>query len=231
MKSKTKIELTKNEIDTIFKNSDLGEVEKSSKLGDGEYNAVYEVRTQKGVFVLKVAPYESINVLTYERDLMRSEVYWYAKIRTETKIRTPKVVYKDFSHKIFPTDYFIMEKVKGVPLNKLKLKKEEKTVILKELGKITANLHSVTNDLFGYIQNGLYPNWYCAFKSMVQNIVDDCKRVNKNTNNGEKLLDYIETYKNLLKNVPCSLVNFDIWDANIIYDNINGESNITLIDP
>lgn len=98
MISRTKPELTKAQVQDMFNSACLGEVISFDKLGDGEYNAVYDVVTDMGNYVLKVSPLEKTGILTYEQDMMRGEVFWYAQIRTHTNVKVPYVYYKDFSH-------------------------------------------------------------------------------------------------------------------------------------
>jgi aminoglycoside phosphotransferase (APT) family kinase protein len=77
-------------------------------LGDGEFNAVYLVSTQEMQYVLKIAPLDSAPVMTYERGMMQSEVFWYSVMREHTKIRVPNVIRSDFSRTLLPVPFFIM---------------------------------------------------------------------------------------------------------------------------
>ncbi len=231
MISRTKPELSITEIQNIFSDACLGTVRSADKLGDGEYNAVYDVITDMGNYVLKVSPLDKTGVLTYEKDMMRGEVFWYAQLRTHTSIKVPYVYYKDFSHKTYPADFFIMEKMKGEQLNNANLSSEEKLWCKQEIARMTAYLHKVTNDKYGYLQNKLYDNWYLAYKSMVSNLIDDAKRVNKKSKNAVRLLYYADKYKSILENVPCSMVNYDLWYGNILCVRKNSELELILIDP
>lgn len=231
MVSRTKPELDISEIQAMFNAASLGVVSQASKLGDGEYNGVYEVVTDMGKYVLKVAPSDKTGILTYEQDMMRSEVFWYAQIRANTKIKVPYVYYKDFSHTQFKSDFFIMEKMNGEQLNNAKLSAEEKIWCEEEIARITAQMHKVTNNEYGYIQNKLYDNWYSALKAMTQNLIDDAKKVNKKSKRGERLLFYIQKYKNILEKVPCSMVNFDLWYGNILFMRGETKPQLVIIDP
>lgn len=231
MISRTKPELSKEEIQNIFSEACLGKVESAEKLGDGEYNAVYDVITDMGNYVLKVSPLDKTKVLTYEQDMMRGEVFWYAQLRTHTNIKVPYVYYKDFSHKTYPADFFIMEKMKGEQLNNANLSPDEKLWCEQEIARMTAYMHKVTNNKYGYLQNKLYDNWYTAYKSMVLNLDADAKRVNKKSKNAKRLLNYADKYKTILENVPCSMVNFDLWYGNILCVRKESKLELVIIDP
>lgn len=231
MISRTKPELQAEEIQNMFTAACLGNVLSAEKLGDGEYNGVYEVKTDMGNYVLKVSPLDKTGILTYEQDMMRGEVFWYAQLRANTKIKVPYVYYKDFSHTTFKSDFFIMEKMDGEQLNNIKLSPEEKIRCEEEIARLTAQMHKVTNDKYGYIQNKLHDNWYEAFKSMTVNLIGDAKRVRKSSKNGDKLLKYIEKYRDILIKVPCSMVNFDLWYGNILCVRKDKGLELIFIDP
>ncbi len=232
MISRTKPELTIPQIKAMFHSACLGNVLSAHKLGDGEYNAVYKVKTDMGEYVLKVSPLDDTQVLTYEKDMMRGEVFWYAQMRANTDIKVPYVYYKDFSHTVYPADYFIMEYMQGTQLNDADLTEEEKSRCTQMLAAMSAQLHKVTNDKYGYLQNGLYDNWYLALTSMISNLIGDAKRVHQSTKRGERLLKYAVKYKSVLESVSSCMVNYDIWDANILCcRNEDNSLNLIWIDP
>lgn len=231
MISRTKPELTAKQIESMFDSACLGKVKSFDKLGDGEYNAVFDVVTDMGNYVLKVAPLDKTGILTYEQDMMRGEVFWYAQIRVRTDVKVPYVYYKDFSHTVFPSDYFIMERMEGEQLNNADLTEEERIWCKEEIARITAKFHKVTNDKYGYLQNDLYDNWYLALRSMTLNLINDTKRAGKSTRRGDKLLSYIDEYKDLLEKVPSTMVNCDLWYGNILCVKKDGKIQLIIIDP
>lgn len=231
MISRTKPELTKAQVQDMFDAACLGKVASFNKLGDGEYNAVYDVITDMGNYVLKVSPLDKTGILTYEQDMMRGEVFWYAQIRTHTNVKVPYVYYKDFSHTVFPSDYFIMERMEGEQLNNADLTDDEKAWCTEEIARIIAKFHKVQNNEYGYLQNQLYENWYLALKNMTLNLINDTKRAGHKTRRGEKLLRYIDEYKYILEDVPCSMVNLDMWYGNILCIKNNNKLDLIVIDP
>ena len=228
MISKTKYLLDDNTIKAMFKKAKIDGITKIAPLGAGEFNAVYEVVADKN-YVLKIAPEADMPVLTYEKDMMNTELYWYEMIRENTDIRVPIIYYQDFSKELIPTDWFIMEKLEGKQRNEINI---DKSVITEKTAKMVAQIHNIHNDKFGYIQNGLYDNWYEALSSIITNLLTDAQRVGKSSKNGEKLLKYAQKYKEILMNVPCCMINYDLWDANVLCTfNENGEVCFSWIDP
>lgn len=230
MKSKTKYYLSDTDIDTLFLNAGLGKVQSYKNLDDGEFNSAYTVSADGKEYVLKIAPKPDADIMTYEKNLMESEVYFYKQIEEKTRVKIPKVYCFDKSLSIIPSPYFIMEKLKSMPLTKCKLSKAEKAEAYSKVGETVAHLHTIKGEGFGYIQNGLKSDWYSAIKSMVNNLIEDCRRKNKKLKAGVKLLEYIETYKNILMKVKPTYTHFDIWDGNIFYEMKYGEAEISLID-
>lgn len=228
MVSKTKHLLDDITIKVMCRKAGIENVKNIAPLGAGEFNAVYEITADRA-YVLKIAPKNDTPVMTYEKNMMQTEVYWYDIIRNNTGIKVPDVYYTDFSKTLIPSDWFIMEKLEGKQRNEIKIDKAE---LNKKTAHMAAEIHYIKNDRFGYIQNGLYDNWYDALSNMIKNLLLDAQKMNKKSKRGEKLLSYAEKYKNILKAVPCSMVNYDIWDPNVICrEHNNGEIEFQWIDP
>ena len=231
MISRTKYDITREKIKEIFENAGIHGAHGIEPLTAGEYNAVFSVSAGGIDYVLKIAPLPSVRVLTYEKDMMRSEVFWYETMRNKTDILTPKIYFKDFSRTLIPCDYFIMEKISGKTLDKAKLSEEEIKNARRETAHMIAELHKIGSDKFGYIQNTLYDNWYLALRSIFQNLVDDCRRAGKKTKRGEKALCLVDRYKSVLENVRGTMINYDLWDVNLICKEEDGRKRLCWIDP
>ncbi len=194
MVSRTKYLLDDDTVKRLFKKAGITGVTGIAPLGAGEYNAVYAVKADKE-YVLKVAPAEDVPVLTYEKNMMQSEVYWYNLLRTQTDIRVPEVYFEDVSKTVIPTPYFIMEKIEGEQMDKFRMTDSEKETCARRVAQMVAQLHKIQNPKFGYIQNGLYDNWYGALTGMLENLICDAARVGKKSPKGEKLLRLAQTGK------------------------------------
>lgn len=228
MQSKTKYLLTDETIKELFKKAGVDKITKIAPLGAGEFNAVYEVNADRS-YVLKIAPNSNTPVLTYEKDMIKAELYWYDRIREKTNISVPVIYYRDFSKDLIQADWFIMEKLDGKQRNKAEI---DRDVVTEKTAKMVAEIHGIHNDKFGYIQNQLYDNWYEALCSMIKNLLHDAERAGKRSKNGERLLKYAHKYKDILISVPCSMVNYDLWDPNILCTKSeNGDVNFSWIDP
>lgn len=222
MKSRTKYYIDESNIKLIFANAKLGTVSSVDKLDAGEFNTAYFVKAGGKEYVLKVAPKSDENTLTYEMGIMAREVAFYSKIANETSINTPHIYYYDDTKTIIPSEYFIMERLRSTPLNNVKLNKSERRQVYSHVGEMVAQLHSIKGDSFGYEQNGLHDDWYLALKEMVNNLISDCKKYYKKTRSANKLLYYIDKYKDILLQVRTVYTHFDIWDGNIFYANDGG---------
>lgn len=231
MVSRTKYLLDDKTVTRLFENAGITGITSIAPLGAGEYNAVYAVEADKS-YVLKVAPAADTPILTYEKEMMQSEVYWYSLLRTQTDIRVPEVYFADDSKTWIPTAYFIMEKLEGTQMDKFQMTADEKTECSRKVAQMVAQLHKIQNTEFGYLQNGLHGNWYAALTSMLENLICDAERVGKKSPKGKKLLDYAKKYENILKEVPCTMVNYDAWMPNMLCRRLeNGEIEIAWIDP
>ena len=231
MISRTKYDITREKIKEIFEKAGIHGAQDIEPLTAGEYNAVFSVSAGGNDYVLKIAPLPSVRVLTYEKDMMRSEVFWYETMRNKTDILMPKIYFKDFSRTLIPCDYFIMEKINGKTLDKAKLSDEEMKSVRRKTAHMIAELHKIGSDKFGYIQNTLYDNWYLALRSIFQNLVDDCRRAGKKTKRGEKALCLVDRYKSVLENVRGTMINYDLWNVNLICKEEDGRKRLYWIDP
>lgn len=227
MVSKTKFVIDDNKIKQIFSKAGINGITKISPLSAGEYNAVFEVVADES-YVLKIAPANDIAVLTYENEMMKAEVYWYEQIRNHTDIRVPEVYFSDFSKELLPTDYFIMEKLEGKQRNKAGL---NRNVVIESTASMLAQIHKIKNDKYGYVQNQMYDNWYDALCAMIHNLLDDAKAVGRRSKRGEKLLEYAHKYKIVLEKAECTMVNYDLWDPNVICVTDNESTEFCWIDP
>lgn len=232
MISKTKFAIDPDTIRRLFARAGIQNITNIAPLGAGEYNAVFSACADGRDYVLKIAPSEEIPVLTYEHNIMEAELFWYEQMRTKTSVRVPKIYYSDFSKSEIPTNWFIMEKLSGTQLDKTDFQtnteKEHAQIITAEMA---AEIHTIKNDKFGYIQNRLYDNWYDAIHSFVENLLKNCAAKGKTSKRGTRLLQYIDRYRNILEQAECTMVNFDIWAPNIMCRRENGTLQYAWIDP
>lgn len=216
MKSKSKFEISKQDINRIFLHFGIDGIREVVPLSAGEYNSLYDIKTDEKHYILKVGPNKDFKRLTYENNMMQAEVYWYKQMREHTDITVPKIYFTDFSKNIIPADYFIMEKIEGIQKDQIKYSKEEKSAADSIIVRQAAQLHKVHHDKFGYIQGEKFDNWYDAYCSIINNLIRDYAKVGKKSKKGKMILEYARKYKDQLNTAECTMVNTDCWDSNII---------------
>ena len=228
--SKTKYEATEGEIKELFAAHKVGRVTALEPLGNGEFNAAYKVTCENGAnYALKIAPPDDSKVLTYEKNMMESEVFWYGQMHDKTDILCPGVIVSDFTKNIVKSNCFIMDLMEGKPLYEVNFTEAGYEDIARQKIGMLTKIHRISNDKFGYRQTGLKDTWYEALRSMASNLVADCKTLGRETPDGEKFIELIDKHEALLRTVPCRMVNFDLWDSNVLFNEKTGK--ICWIDP
>src|SRR4051812_23522402 len=72
-----------------------------SELGHGWFNVAYRIDLRDGArVVLKIAPPRHVEVMTYERGAMATELAALALIRERTSVPVPTVDFADRSHEL-----------------------------------------------------------------------------------------------------------------------------------
>ncbi len=197
MISRTKYPVDEFTIGKLFAAAGIEGISNIAPLGAGEYNAVYQAQASDKIYVLKIAPTENVPVMSYEKNMMDSEVFWYEQMKNHTPIRVPEIFTLDSSKALIPTSYFIMEKLEGTQMDKMDFSTEEKRASTAVLAEMVAHIHAIENNQFGYIQSGLYENWYLAIQAMVSNIITDAARKGHRSKRGKKLLAAIEHHRTI----------------------------------
>ena len=213
--SRTKYDISREDICRIFQQAGFGSVQDIRVLGAGEFNSAFAVEAGGETYALKVAANNDA-VQIYERDMMKSEIYWYQVMSRQTDLRIPKVYFTDFSKELVPTNYFIMEYISGTQKDELTLTPAQKAKGDAQIARMIAKLHRVQGEQFGYIQSGLYETWYQALRHIVENLIRDARKVKQDLPRAEKLLERIDRHREVLEKVPCRLISFDAWDPNFI---------------
>jgi len=234
MNSKTKSALSR-EIIEILVRSNFGEHVQITSVGEfteGMFNAVYIISFTEKVegydeIVLKVGIQPDKYVLTYEKDIMLTEVKVYQML-AQSGIPVPKILRSDFSRAIIDCDYFFMERLTGDTWDKLKddLTPDNAQQLQYDLGRYTATLHSIKGDYFGYIKEDEsyhFQTWREAFHSFIMNIITDGQRDNIELPY-EEILETFESCWPLLDDIKeATLVNYDMWSKNILLTQKDGQ--------
>ncbi len=192
------------------------------ELTDGFFNAAYFLELNDGSrCVLKIAPHPSVRVLRYEKNIMRTEVEVMRLIKTRTDIPVPSILCFDSSRSLIESDYFVMDFIEGVPLNKIRetLSPGECHAVDVRTGQFLYQMNVITGDQFGYFaQPELQSrNWRETFDRMLRNVLADGQVVGVILPVGyDALYSQLADHFDALDEVQIPrLVHWDLWDGNI----------------
>lgn len=220
--SKTKTHLTTEEIDVLVLEAFGITCVAYEALTDGFYNASYLIRLEDGrEVVLKVAPREEVVVMTYEQDIMATEVLFYQLTASETDVLIPEILYYEPAPKLIDSPYYFMTKLEGKALYHVKdLTPDKRRPIYEALAKDLAKMHGIKGQTFGYrtMEEACRgKSYFDAFMVSFDALIRDCMKV------GQALPIEEAIILNLLSKTqpafdqitrPC-MVHFDLWDGNI----------------
>lgn len=202
---------------------DTGE-EWASELNDGWFNAAYRIRLRSGTqVVLKIAPPSDVEVMTYERGAMATELEALRLIRQHTKVPVPEVDFTDPTHEVCDADYFFMTYVDADNLNTIKdtLSKAENDAYAEALGMITRELNTIPGTAFGPLTGPGENTWRAAFLRMVEELLGDGQRRGVILPHGyDTIRDTITTHADTLDEVTQPrFVEWDLWPGNCMVRN------------
>ena len=201
-----------------------------SEMKEGYFNVAYKIETLERKMVLKIAPAETTAVMTYEKNIMATEVEVMDIVAKQTAIPVAKVLLYDNSHSLCDADYFFMEFLEGENFaNKQeKMTAAEKAEIHRQIGHYTRLINQICGERFGYYgqpeKQG--SKWYRVFRSMLEDIYSDARRKDILLPVSEEtLLKLYDSRRSVFEKVTSPrLVHWDIWAGNVfIKDNrVNG---------
>ncbi|WP_106614782.1 phosphotransferase family protein [Saccharothrix carnea] len=206
--SLTKRRLSAAELDALIRRVLGVPLAAHVELTEGMFNTAYRLTAADGrETVLKVAPPPDVPLLTYERDLMRTEALAF-ELMAAHGLPVPEVL-------LHEDDLLLMTALRGEPWSaaRHRLTDAEHGALRRELGTIVRELHRITGDVFGYVQGPNGATWREAFTAMVDAVLADADRF------GVELPDVRPAFAaraHLLDEVTEPvLVHFDLWEANI----------------
>lgn len=228
MNSKTKNSVSEEILEKMAdKAFPMEKIKSAKELTEGYFNTAYLIIFESGFeAILKIAPLKEIQVQSYETDIMKAEVECMELVRQTTKVPVPKVLFHDFTHAIYESDYFFMSKLEGDSLNSIKetLTEEEKDSIELNTGKYNKEINSITGESFGYYNkvDGHRP-WFEVFRGFLKDLFGDAGRISLDIG-----LDYtsveglLEKHKEFFSEVTTPrLVHWDLWEGNIFIKDKN----------
>jgi fructosamine-3-kinase len=192
-----------------------------TELSGGLFNSAYAIDLPERNIetVLRVAPFASMPLLTYEKHLMRTEVACYQLLKARTAIPLPELYQYDFSGAVILADYMFTGRLKGVPLKEVEstLPGEVYQSLAYELGQYTAQIHAVGGESFGYFSDAADDTWRAAFLRMSARLLDDAARfaapLPRQADDIQRILEQHAAVLDAIREPR--LLHGDLWDANV----------------
>ncbi|MFX0171203.1 MAG: hypothetical protein ACFE9L_04730 [Candidatus Hodarchaeota archaeon] len=103
MKSKSKKPLTITEIQQIIESSfSTSNIQSIIELTNGWFNTAYSIKLPDlgQEVVMKVAPPSEVKILTYEKNIMKTEVQVFKILKEKTDVPVPEILSYNFNHDI-----------------------------------------------------------------------------------------------------------------------------------
>ena len=227
MESISKNKLSISHINDLTQNAFGRQADTIIENNIGEFSALYVINLADKEVVLKIAPKDSVRVLRYEQNVMRAEVDALKLVKDNTGVPVPRVLFYDAAGTYCDSEYFFMEKIRGVDFNSLLsgLSAGQTGQIIKRIGRLNREINEVKSDKFGYPaqakrQTG---SWKAAFAGMVSDILAD----------GEEAGIKWPVPYHEIENIAASfiyacddvttprLIHWDLWPGNVLIDNGN----------
>ncbi len=200
-------------------------VKNLEELKEGYFNIAYLVELSDGrETILKIAPPVDALVMSYEKNIMFSEVDSMNMVRGILDIPVAEILYYDNSHTLCESDYFFMSKLEGNSFSSIMkdLSEEVKGQINQLVGHYNYKINEITGNKFGYygLPEHQGDNWFDVFKNMILTIIEDSKvfhidfRIDIN-----QMLYYLEQDKAIFEEVDKPrLIHWDLWPGNVFIE-------------
>ena len=237
MESTTKSEFSLETIEKLV-NAQFGsgtQIAGIKPLTAGWFNTAYDIQFagQHPGAILRIAPHPKQRLLTYEHDMMRKELLVYETLQRAGTIPMPRLLGYDLSRQLIERDYMFIEKFSGQPLDQIEnqLSATDKESIHRQIGEISAAMHAIQGDVFGYFGEGPgsgSTSWRAAFSAFVEALLDDGEDLGV-----ELPLPYqnirglFQQHAHTLDEIQKpALVHWDLWPVNIFVNGENGNFKV-----
>lgn len=224
MQSATKVPISFEKLSDMC-SSQLGESLVSAEaFNDGWFNAAYGLEFASGESaVIKIAPPFDIEVMTYEKEIIRAEHEVMTLL--QGKISLPKLIFADLDGTQFGRAFIVMQRLNGTTLNKVvdALTESSLRQIRAKLGQTVQAVHAVKSATFGMIVGPRFQSWPQAFSKLLLDVIADGKRKNVELPY-DACLELLAATQGFLNEVTePSLVHWDLWEGNVFVDPATGE--------
>lgn len=201
-------------------------IQQIEELKEGYFNVAYFITLSNGdEVILKIAPPKDASIMTYEKNIMFSEVESMKLVSENTKVPVPEILYYDNSHTLCDSDYFFMSKLPGQSFQVTMdtLKEEDTKKIQYNIGKYNAQINQIIGEKFGYygLIESQGDDWYSVYLSMIKHVIHDGKTRNIHMGvESDIILELLERDKEIFKEVTKPrLVHWDLWAGNVFVEN------------
>jgi aminoglycoside phosphotransferase (APT) family kinase protein len=185
------------------------------------FNAAYRIRLRGGdSVVLKIAPSPGVEVLTYERGAMATEVAALRLIREHTSVPVPAVDYADSSRELCDADYFFMPFLEGDNLAVIgnDLTAADRDAYQEALGSANRELNSLRGTAFGPLAGPGDRSWRTVFTGMAEDVLRDGERrgVDLGWDYDTMRAIFAANASSLDEVTEPAFVEWDLWDGNVL---------------
>lgn len=227
MESRTKNRKTREQVARMVERAFDGltlaaAVDAVTELKEGWFNAAYNVCLSDGrEVILKIAPPPTAEVMTYEQQIMSTEVASMRQAAQNPAIPVPEIFYFDSARDLCDSDYFFMEKLSGENYGVIRssVPQEVQARLDEQIGAIVREINGFTGTYYGYPGNSdlRADNWKDAFIKVCDSVLED--GVRKNATYGQFSVPEIRAailkHAAALESVTTPrMVHWDAWDLN-----------------
>jgi fructosamine-3-kinase len=202
-----------------------------TRIGTGKHNISYWVDSDRGRFVLRLAPPDDAGFLFYERKMMHQEPALHDLIRARTRIPVAEVIAQDFTRTRIDRDYLLLTALPGTPLSNVRgISHPQLAQALRQVGGYVRQLHALTAPdslaLNGYGYLGAHQpmepqsTWAAAFQVMWNKLLDDVVSCGcYSAGEAHTLRALLERHRaHFDRPITSRLLHMDIWSQNILVD-------------
>ncbi|WP_419891952.1 phosphotransferase family protein [Paenibacillus xylanexedens] len=213
-------------------------------LQGGLFNTTYRIQLEHTSYtdvILRLAPERgemaagsaSDPLFSFERTMMAAEPIVYEYYR-KAGIPAPNIIACDDSGSIVPRTYMFMEFIPSKQLDHSTISDIDKERLYHQLGAYTAIMHQIEGASFGWPQgNGTIKGsdqWSEVLHSFAEETALKAEQAEYMPGVGEEIATIFIKNKDLFDQVTRPvLVHNDLWEANVLVHQVNGELNIAAI--
>ena len=201
----------------------------AEELGLGLYNSTYRLEFDSSrQLILRVAPQPS-RQFRVERDLLRNEVA-VAPLLSGLGSLVCQTVATDFSRVIVPRDYVVQTLLPGVPAagGLDRYPRPAWGSFFRQLGGITAQVHTVVGDRFGPVADPRCDTWAGCVLAAYEDAVHDHEDAGLDSEELREAMALADRHRDTLDEIAePRLLHGDLWTVNVLISPEAAEPTIT----